>query len=78
MLGYSRAMHKIAPSLLLLSSLLAGTAAVHAQSPTPRPAPLLQPVPVRIAPPDPALRAAFDTAAGSSGLDDLALAGFSS
>ncbi len=78
MLGYSRAMHKIAPSLLLLSSLVAGITTVHAQSPTPRPAPLLQPAPVRIAPPDPALRAAFDTAAGSSGLDDLALAGFSS
>nr|WP_246037217.1 lytic transglycosylase domain-containing protein [Thermomonas fusca] len=78
MLGYSRAMHKIAPSLLLLSSLVAGTATVHAQSPTPRPAPLLQPAPVRIAPSDPALRAAFDSAASSSGLDDLALAGFSS
>lgn len=77
MLGYSRAMHKIAPSLLLLSSLVAGTAIVHAQSPTPRPAPLLQSAPVRIAPPDAALRAAFDTAAGS-GLDDLALAGFAS
>ena len=77
MLGYSRSMHKIAPSLLLLSSLAIGATAAHAQSPTPRPAPLLQPAPVRIAPPDPALRAAFEAAAGS-GLDDLALAGFSS
>ena len=77
MLGYSRAMHKIAPSLLLLSSLVAATATVHAQSPTLRPAPLLQSAPVRIAPPDAALRAAFDAAAGS-GLDDLALAGFAS
>ena len=76
MLGYSRSMHKIAPSLLLLSSLAIGATAAHAQSPTPRPAPLLQPAPVRIAPPDPALRAAFEAAAGS-GLDDLALAGFS-
>ena len=77
MLGYSRAMHKIASSLLLLSSLVAGTATVRAQSPSARPVPLLQPAPARIAPPDPALRAAFDAAAGNSGLDDLALAGFS-
>ncbi len=76
MLGYSRPMHKIAPSLLL-SSLIAGIGTAHAQSPTPPPAPLLQPAPVRIASPDPALRAAFDTAAGS-GLNALALAGFAS
>ena len=74
MLGYSRPMHKIASSLLLLSSLVAATV-VHAQAPTPRPAPLLQPAPARIASPDAALKAAFDAAAGS-GLDDLALAGF--
>lgn len=74
MLGYSRAMHKIAAPLLLLLSLAGGTGSAAAQAPTPRPSPLLQSVPARIPPPDAAFRVAFE-AANRGGLDDLALAG---
>ncbi len=75
MLGYSRAMHKIATPLLLMFSLACGIHPAAAQAPTTRPSPLLQSVPARIPPPDAAFRAAFD-AANRGTLDDLALAGF--
>lgn len=57
---------------LLLASLLAATAGAGT---TQTPPTLLQPAPVRIAAPAPALRAAFE-AAGRGPLEDLALAGF--
>lgn len=74
-------MHKLAPSLLLALPLLAcAPAAVRAQSAppsTPSSVPLVAAAPTKIAPPDPALKAAFDAAA-RGGLDDVALAGFRS
>ncbi|QNN45757.1 lytic transglycosylase domain-containing protein [Thermomonas brevis] len=74
-------MHKFAPSLLLALPLLACVpATVRAQSAPPSASPsvpLIAAAPTKIAPPDPALKAAFDAAA-RGGLDDVALAGFRS
>lgn len=76
MLGYSRTMHKLIPFLLALLSLSTGFDA-RAQAAAQPPAPSLLAAPATIAPPDPALRAAFDAAARGR-LDDVALAGFRS
>ena len=72
MLGYSHAMHKL--PILLLAVAIPASAAPQTRPP---PTPLLQRTPIKIAAPDPALKAAFDTAS-RGGLNDLALAGFSS
>ena len=72
MLGYSHAMHKL--PILLLAVAIPTSAVPQTRTP---PTPLLQRAPIKIAAPDPALKAAFDTAS-RGGLNDLALAGFSS
>ena len=75
MLGYSRAMHKLAPTLLAASlcSLLCASAGTHAQAASPPPRTANPPV--QVAMPTTALRGAFE-AAGRGVLDDVALASY--
>lgn len=75
MLGYSPVMHKLTLSFLL-ATILACSPSI-AQTASARPTPLLQTAPIRIAPPDPALQAAFE-AASRGPMNDLALAAFKS
>jgi soluble lytic murein transglycosylase len=74
-------MHKLTSSLLAILALacpgLACPGLARAtQAPPAQPSPLQQRAPIKLPTPDPALKAAFDTAS-RSGLNDLALAGFS-
>ncbi len=76
MLGYSLGMHKFNPrwraaTLAVVVALVAPSAVAQARKP-----PLQAVTPIRIAPPTPALAAAFD-AADQAGLDPLVVAGFS-